>query len=64
MIVLFALRTLWRRGCALWGQRARRVAERARLVVLDAGTLGPLAEAKLDIPLPLGFHGSFLPAGG
>jgi beta,beta-carotene 9',10'-dioxygenase len=32
---------------------------KAEMVVLDATTLEPLATAKLPIPLPLGFHGSF-----
>jgi beta,beta-carotene 9',10'-dioxygenase len=36
-------------------------AERAALLVLDAATLDVLARADLDVPLPLGFHGSFLP---
>jgi beta,beta-carotene 9',10'-dioxygenase len=31
----------------------------AKLVVLDARELVPLAEATIDVPLPLGFHGAF-----
>ncbi len=36
--------------------------DRACLQVLDAATLAPLARASVDVPLPLGFHGSFLRA--
>ncbi|CAN5923316.1 carotenoid oxygenase family protein [soil metagenome] len=35
------------------------VARTAELVILDARDLEPLATARLPIPLPLGFHGSF-----
>jgi hypothetical protein len=32
---------------------------RTKLVVLAANTLAPLAEATVDVPVPLGYHGSF-----
>ncbi len=32
---------------------------RAKLLALDARTLTPVAAATIDVPLPLGFHGSF-----
>jgi carotenoid cleavage dioxygenase-like enzyme len=32
---------------------------KAKLVALDARTMEPLAEAEIEVPLPLGFHGSF-----
>jgi carotenoid cleavage dioxygenase-like enzyme len=32
---------------------------KAKLVALDARAMEPLAEAEIDVPLPLGFHGSF-----
>jgi carotenoid cleavage dioxygenase-like enzyme len=32
------------------------------LFVLDAETLAVLAHAEFEAPLPLGFHGSFMPA--
>lgn len=40
-------------------------AERSSLVVLDAAQLpaGPVARAWFDHPLPISFHGAFLPAG-
>jgi carotenoid cleavage dioxygenase-like enzyme len=37
---------------------------KAKLVALDARAMEPLAEAEIDVPLPLGFHGSFEPASG
>lgn len=33
--------------------------ERASMLVYDASTMTELASAQLDLPLPLGFHGSF-----
>ena len=43
----------------------------AKLVALDARDMHLIAEASIDVPLPLGFHGSFQrataingPAGG
>jgi carotenoid cleavage dioxygenase-like enzyme len=36
--------------------------ERSCLQVLRAGDLAPLARAEVDLPIPLGFHGSFLRA--
>jgi carotenoid cleavage dioxygenase-like enzyme len=35
-------------------------ANRAALAVVDAGTLEPVAWARIEVPLPLGFHGSFV----
>jgi beta,beta-carotene 9',10'-dioxygenase len=37
---------------------------KGELAVLDATTLEPIATARLPIPIPLGFHGSFLRAPG
>ncbi len=39
---------------------SHRTADRACLQVLDANALGPIARAEVPVPLPLGFHGSFL----
>ncbi len=34
--------------------------ERAQLAVLDAASFEPLARARVELPIPLGFHGSFV----
>jgi carotenoid cleavage dioxygenase-like enzyme len=36
---------------------------RAAMAVLDARTLEEIAWAEVDVPIPLGFHGSFVRAG-
>ncbi len=39
---------------------SHRTQERSQLVVIDAETMSPIARAEVPLPIPLGFHGSFV----